>query len=47
MSNRVHASIGTVRQLEILIAVYEERSFTKAAARLFLAQPSVSMQLSN
>lgn len=46
MSNRAHTSIGTVRQLEILVAVYEERSFTKAAARLFLAQPSVSMQLS-
>jgi DNA-binding transcriptional LysR family regulator len=31
-----------LRQLELLVAVAEEASFTKAAARLHVAQPGVS-----
>jgi len=41
----VHAQIGTVRQLEILLAVYECGSITRASEALFLTQPSVSAQL--
>jgi len=42
---RLHARIGTIRQLEILIAVYEHRSITAAAKVLHLTQPTLSMQL--
>jgi DNA-binding transcriptional LysR family regulator len=34
-----------LRQLEYVLAVTEERSFTRAAARLHLAQPSLSRQV--
>ena len=42
---RLHAKIGTFRQLEILLAVYKTGSITQAAKELFLTQPTVSMQL--
>jgi len=42
---RLHAKIGTFRQLEILLAVYHEGSITGASKALFLTQPTVSMQL--
>ncbi|WP_237059984.1 LysR family transcriptional regulator [Microbulbifer sediminum] len=45
VSHRVHAHIGTVRQLEIMLVVYEQRSISAAARQLYLTQPSVSMQL--
>ncbi|PSW14637.1 LysR family transcriptional regulator [Photobacterium rosenbergii] len=45
MSSRLHAHIGTFRQLEILLAVYEEGSIKSASEALFLTQPTVSMQL--
>lgn len=41
----LHARIGTFRQLEILLAVYQEGSITQASKALFLTQPTVSMQL--
>ncbi len=44
-SFRSHAHIGTVRQLEILVSVYQHQSITQAAERLHLTQPTVSMQL--
>lgn len=43
--SRLHARVGTLRQLEILLAVYEAGSVTAAAAALHLTQPTVSMQL--
>jgi len=43
--SRLHARIGTLRQLEILLAVYQEGSITGASKALFLTQPTVSMQL--
>lgn len=45
MSSRLHAHIGTFRQLEILLAVYEGGSIKAASENLFLTQPTVSMQL--
>jgi len=45
MPSRLHAYIGTFRQLEILLTVFDERSITAASQRLFLTQPTVSMQL--
>lgn len=41
----VHARLGTIRQLEILLAVYKTGSITAASKALFLTQPTVSMQL--
>ena len=35
----------TIRQLEYVIAVAEEASFSKAAARCHVAQPSLSVQI--
>lgn len=43
--SRLHAHIGTFRQLEILLAVHETGSMTRASEKLHLTQPSVSMQL--
>lgn len=45
MASRLHAHIGTFRQLEILLALYEGGSVKAAAEALFLTQPTVSMQL--
>lgn len=45
MASRLHAHIGTLRQLEILLAVYDQGSVTAASAHLHLTQPTVSMQL--
>ncbi|WCE31668.1 LysR family transcriptional regulator [Vibrio sp. SCSIO 43137] len=45
MPSRLHAHIGTFRQLEILLAVYQGGSIKSAAEALFLTQPTVSMQL--
>ena len=42
---RLHARIGTLRQLEILLAVYQHGSITAASNILHLTQPTVSMQL--
>lgn len=46
MKSRLHAHIGTFRQLEILLAVYDTKSISAAAKELHLTQPTVSMQLS-
>ena len=35
----------TLRQLEYLVAVVEEASFTRAAARLLVSQPALSHQI--
>ncbi|RRJ84720.1 LysR family transcriptional regulator [Aestuariirhabdus litorea] len=43
--SRTTARIGTLRQLEILLAVYQHRSITAASNALHLTQPTVSMQL--
>ncbi|UTV28897.1 LysR family transcriptional regulator [Photobacterium atrarenae] len=45
MASRLHSYIGTFRQLEILLAVYEEGSIKSASEALFLTQPTVSIQL--
>ena len=45
MKSRLHAHIGTLRQLEILLAVYDEGSIKAASELLHLTQPTVSMQL--
>ncbi len=45
MKTRVHRQIGTARQLEIFLAVYEAQSITRASKQLFLTQPTVSMQI--
>lgn len=45
MASRLHARVGTIRQLEILLAVYRTGSITGAAEALHLTQPTVSMQL--
>ena len=42
---KLHSRIGTFRQLEILLAVYQTGSITAASKELFLTQPTVSMQL--
>ncbi len=43
--SRLSAKVGTIRQLEILLALYQTGSVTAAAKALFLTQPTVSMQL--
>lgn len=43
--SRLHAKIGTFRQLEVLLTVYKTGSITQASKELFLTQPTVSMQL--
>lgn len=45
MKSRLHAHIGTVRQLEILLAVHDKGSINEAANALFLTQPTVSIQM--
>lgn len=45
MSSRIHAHVGTLRQLEILLSVHDSGSVNGAAKKLFLTQPTVSMQL--
>ncbi|MBU2708060.1 LysR family transcriptional regulator [Zooshikella marina] len=45
MTSRLHAHIGTIRQLEIFLAVYEGGSITAASEMLYLTQPTVSMQI--
>lgn len=44
-NHRLHAHMGTLRQLEILLMVYETGSIKAASESLFLTQPTVSMQL--
>ncbi len=43
--SRLHAHVGTLRQLEILLAVHDHGSISAAAQSLFLTQPTVSMQM--
>lgn len=43
--SRISARIGTLRQLEILLAVHDHGSISGAAKNLFLTQPTVSMQM--
>lgn len=43
--SRLHAHVGTIRQLEILCALQEHGSVVAAAKALHLTQPTVSMQL--
>lgn len=45
MSSRLHAHVGTLRQLEILLAVHDAGSINGAAQALHLTQPTVSIQL--
>ena len=45
MKSRIHAQVGTLRQLEIFLAVYDLASITAASQSLHLTQPTVSTQL--
>lgn len=45
MQSRLHAHVGTLRQLEILLAVHDSGSINGAAKSLFLTQPTVSIQM--
>ncbi|QYJ98828.1 LysR family transcriptional regulator [Shewanella alkalitolerans] len=45
MSLRLQAHLGTLRQMEILLAVYDSGSVSGAADTLHLTQPTISMQL--
>ncbi|MGS0674570.1 LysR family transcriptional regulator [Shewanella sp. 125m-1] len=45
MSLRLQAHMGTLRQLEILLAVYDSGTVSGAALNLHLTQPTISMQL--
>jgi len=45
MQSRIHAHIGTMRQLEILLAVHDQGSINEAAKALYLTQPTVSIQM--
>ncbi|GLS89926.1 transcriptional regulator [Psychromonas marina] len=45
MQSRLHAHVGTMRQLEILLAVHDKGSINEAAKSLFLTQPTVSIQM--
>jgi DNA-binding transcriptional LysR family regulator len=45
MNSRLHARIGTLRQLEIFLSVYDLGSIKAASENLHLTQPTVSMQL--
>ncbi len=43
--SRLHAHVGSIRQLEILLAVHDQGSINGAAKSLHLTQPTVSMQM--
>lgn len=43
--SRLHAYVGSIRQLEILLAVHDHGSINGAAKALHLTQPTVSMQM--
>lgn len=45
MKSRLHAHVGTLRQLEIFLCVYDLGSIKAAAETLHLTQPTVSVQL--
>lgn len=45
MKSRLHAHVGTLRQLEILLAVHDRGGINDAAKALYLTQPTVSMQM--
>ena len=45
MKSRLHAHVGTLRQLEIFLSVYDLGSIKAASETLHLTQPTVSMQL--
>jgi len=45
MNSRLHAHIGTIRQLEILLAVHDKGGINEAAKSLYLTQPTVSIQM--
>lgn len=45
MQSRLHAHVGSLRQLEILLAVHDQGSINGAAKNLFLTQPTVSIQM--
>lgn len=45
MNSRLHAHVGTLRQLEILLAVHDQGGINGAARALYLTQPTVSMQM--
>ncbi|WNO11509.1 LysR family transcriptional regulator [Teredinibacter sp. KSP-S5-2] len=44
-NSRLHSHIGTFRQMELLVTVYDTGSINKAAEKLHLTQPTISMQL--
>ncbi|MDE1460803.1 LysR family transcriptional regulator [Spartinivicinus poritis] len=45
MKSRLHVHVGTLRQLEILLAVHDHGGISDAAKALYLTQPTVSMQM--
>ena len=45
MKSRLHAHVGTLRQLEIFLSVYDLGSIKAASETLHLTQPTVSMQI--
>lgn len=45
MPSRLHAHVGTLRQLEILLAVHDKGGISGAARALYLTQPTVSTQM--
>jgi DNA-binding transcriptional LysR family regulator len=45
MRSRLHAHVGTLRQLEILLAVHDQGGINGAARSLYLTQPTVSTQM--
>ncbi len=45
MRSRIHAHVGTLRQLEILLAVHDQGGINGAARALYLTQPTVSTQM--
>ncbi len=45
MKNTFDTRIGSLRQFQILLTVYEQGSIKKASEILCLTQPTISMQL--